>query len=172
MNIQTIGRKVNLKDSFTQRVENRLAKMDKFFSDDATAVVSVIVEKNRQTVELTVRDNGLVVRSEQTAEGMEQAFDEAADVVTKQIIKHRKKISDKYKKGADEKLSIAPIDEEDTKKIVKEKVFFVAPASAEEAVMQMDLLGHNFYLFRNVDTGEINVVYKRKDGNYGMLIPE
>ncbi len=171
MNIQTIGRKVNLKDSFTQRVENRLAKMDKFFSDDATAVVSVIVEKNRQTVELTVRDNGLVVRSEQTAENMEQAFDEAADIVTKQIIKHRKKTNDKYKKAADEAINFEAM-EEDTSKIVKEKIFFVAPASAEEAIMQMNLLAHNFYLFRNIDTGEINVVYRRKDGDYGVLIPE
>lgn len=165
------GRKVNLKDSFVERVDKRLAKLDKFFSDEAEAHVTVIVERNYQKVEITVRDRSFVARAERSAEQMEDAFDAAADILTKNIVKNRKKLSEKL-------LHHVPADaadevvEEEGYHLIREKRFVVKPASVDEAILQMNMLGHSFYLYRDADTDEINVVYARNDGTYGLLVPE
>jgi len=170
MKITTTGRKVNLKPSFIERAEKRLGKLDKFFSDDAAAQVTVTVEKDWQTVEITVRDKGFVARSEKTAENMEEALDTAADLLTKQIVKNRKRLETRLYKAALDEYADAP--EEENFAVVREKHFYVKPASVDEAILEMNLIGHAFFLFRNVDTDEINVVYRRKNGTYGLLIPK
>lgn len=167
------GRKVTLKDSFVERVEKRLAKLDKFFDDEAEANVTVVVEKNHQKVEITVRDRGFVARAERTADQMEDAFDAAADVLTKNIIKNRKRLADRLQYPEQDDAGYEYTDEEEeTYHLIREKRFVVKPASVDEAILQMNMLGHNFYLFRDADTDEINAVYARKDGSYGVLIPE
>lgn len=171
MKITTLGRKVNLKDTFTERVEKRLAKLDKFFTDQAQAQVTVSVEKSWQTVEITVRDKGLMVRAEKAADRMEDAFDDAADVLTQRVIRCRKRM-DKQATQAAEVPIPEPEAEEEEHSIIREKRFSVKPCSAEEAVLQMEMLGHSFFMFRDAETDEINVVYRRNDGNYGLLIPE
>lgn len=165
------GRKVALKDSFGERVEKRLNKLDKFFDEQAEAHVTVVVEKNHQTVEITVRDRGFVVRAERSAERMEDAFDAAADVLTKNIIKNRKRLSEKLQRpiAADD---VDFVEEEESYHLIREKHFVVKPATVDEAILQMNMLGHTFYLFRDADSDEINAVYTRKDGSYGVLIPE
>ncbi len=165
------GRKVALKDSFEERVQKRLNKLDKFFSDDAEAHVTVVVERNFQKVEITVRDGSFVARSERSAEQMEDAFDAAADVLTKNIVKNRKKLSEKLHRPIPEGEYDTPADEE-SYHLLREKRFVVKPATPDEAILQMNMLGHSFYLFRDADTDEINAVYARKDGSYGVLIPE
>lgn len=165
------GRKVTLKDSFVERAEKRLAKLDKFFADEAEAFVTVVVEKNHQRVEITVRDSGFVVRAERSAPRMEEAFDAAADVLTKNLVKNRKKLAEKLQRPVPEEYMDEP-EVEDNYHLIREKTFVVKPSTVDEAILQMNMLGHSFYLFRDADTDEINAVYARKDGSYGLLIPE
>ena len=172
MKISTTGRKVSLKPSFIERADKRLSKLDKFFSDEAAAQVTVTVEKDWQTVEITVRDKGFVVRAEKSADNMEDALDVAVDILTKQIVKNRKRLETRLYKAAFDDYAGMEVPEEETFAVVREKHFYVKPASVDEAILQMNLIGHAFYLFRNVDTDEINVVYRRKGGNYGLIEPE
>lgn len=165
------GRKVTLKDSFIERADARLEKLNKFFNDEAEAFVTVVVEKNYQKVEITVRDQGFVARAERSAPQMEEAFEAAADVLTQNIIKNRKKLSEKVQRPVPEEYINEPA-EEDNYHLIREKHFVVKPSSVDEAILQMNMLGHNFYLFRDADSDEINAVYARKDGSYGVLIPE
>ncbi len=171
MKISTTGRKVSLKPAFVERADKRLSKLDKFFSDEAAAQVTVTVEKDWQTVEITVRDKGFVARAEKSAENMEDALDAAVEVLTKQIVKNRKRLETKLYKAAFDDYAGAE-QEEESFAVVREKHFYVKPASVDEAILQMNLIGHSFFLFRNVDSDEINVVYRRKNGTYGLLIPK
>ncbi len=177
MNVTCTGRKVNLKDAFKQRAEKRLAKLDKFFSDSAQAQVTVTVEKDWQTVEVTVKDKGLAVRAEKSADRMEDALDAAVDLLTRRIVKNRKKLDNRVYQPAVEAyveqqyVSEAPAEEEPYH-IIREKHFPVKPCTVDEAILEMNMLGHEFFLFRDSDTDEIHVVYRRKNGSYGVLVPE
>ncbi|MEG2928826.1 MAG: ribosome-associated translation inhibitor RaiA [Oscillospiraceae bacterium] len=170
MKINTIGRKVTLKAPFLESVEERLSKLDKFFPSGAQATVTVTVEKNWQTVEISIKDRNATFRSEKSADKMELALELAADKLEAQITRNKEKISKKYKNygyivGEDEQ------DEEDFE-IVRKKVFNLVPQSVEDAILEMNMLGHTFFIFKDIVTEEINVVYKRKDGKYGLLLPE
>ncbi len=172
MKIVCSGRKVNLKDSFVDRVEKRLGKLDKFFDENAEAQVTVVVERNYQKVEITVRDGAFVARAERSAEQMEEAFDAAAEVLNQNIVKHRKKLSERLHRSIPmEEWGEEPAEEANYH-LIREKHFMVKPTTVDEAILQMNMLGHNFYLYLDIDTNEINAVYSRKDGSYGVSIPE
>lgn len=171
MKITCTGRKVSLKPAFTEKVEKKLAKLDKFFSDSAEAQVTVTVEKSGQTVELTVRDKGVVIRAEKMAERMEDALDDAVDLLTRRVVKNRKRLGDRLTKAAAEAVWEEPV-EEDSYQVIREKHFSVKPCTVEEAILQMNLLGHSFYVFLDVETGNVQVVYRRADNGYGLLVPE
>lgn len=176
MKITCTGRKVTLKEAFLERVEKKLAKLDKFFSDDAQAQVTVTVEKDWQTVEITVRDKGFASRAEKSGDRMEEAFDSALDLLTRRIIKNRKKLENRVCQPAvqdyiaQEYTSGDPVDEQYD--VIREKHFIVKPCTVEEAILQMNMLGHAFFLYRDADTDSIQVVYRRKNGSYGVLVPE
>lgn len=172
MKVTTIGRKVSLKDNFLQRVDTRLAKLDKFFSDQATATVTVTVEKKWQTVEVAIKDRKLNFRSEKSADSMELALDEAIDNLETQIVKNKEKIHRKFNGYAyfDDLPNIN--DDIEDYEIVRKKVFAMEPQSVDDAILEMNMLGHTFFMFKDIVTNEINVVYKRKDGKYGLLLPE
>lgn len=172
MKVTCTGRKVNLKEAFIKRAEKKMGKLDKFFSEEAEAHVTVTVEKAWQTVELTVRDKGFVVRSERTAIQMEDAFDTALDVLIRQIVKNRKRLENRVYQPAAAETAEEEMWEDEEYAIIREKRFAVKPCSPEEAILQMNMLGHAFYLYRDAETDDINVVYRRKDGSYGVLIPE
>lgn len=174
MKISCTGRKVALKDAFLERVDARLAKLDKFFSPDVQAQVTVTVEKDWQTVELTVKDKGFMMRAEKSAERMEDAFDAVVEVLTRRIIKNRKRLDTRVCQPAVEAVATdySADEPEDEYNIIREKRFFVKPSTAEEAILEMNMLGHDFYLYRDADSFEIHCVYRRKDGSYGVLIPE
>ena len=171
MKITCTGRKVSLKPNFTEKVEKKLAKLDKFFSDSAEAQVTVTVEKSGQTVELTVRDKGVVIRAEKMAERMEDALDDAVDLLTRRVVKNRKRLGDRLTKATVEAVWEEPV-EEDPYQVIREKHFSVKPCTVEEAILQMNLLGHSFYVFLDVETGNVQVVYRRADNGYGLLVPE
>lgn len=177
MRVKATGRKVSLKQNFIDMVDKRLQKFDRFFEEEADASVTVTVEKGRQTVEITVRSKGLLYRAERTAADMETAFADAADLLTRQIVKNKEKLGSRVKSRAVEmameELHFEPEEEEEGEfRILREKRFTLEPMSEQEAILQMELLGHSFFLFRNSATGEINLVYRRRDGAYGVLIPE
>ena len=178
MTINITGRKVNLRDSFKERVEKKLGKFDKFFDENAEANVTVTLEKNRQTVEVTIKNNGMFYRAEETTDDMEDALDRVVDVLTRQIRKNKTKLEKRVRdaQAFDAFAGMIAVEEEEVDEedfnIVRNKKFSVKPMDPEEAILQMNLLDHQFYMFRNVDTNEINVVYKRKNGDYGLLEPE
>ncbi len=179
MTITYTARKVNLRDNFKVRVEKKLAKFKKIFSDDAVANVVVTVEKNRQTVEITVRDNRMVYRAESTQSEMNDALDRAVDILTRQIRKNKTRLEKRIKTGSIEELTAElaaevtePAEEaEDDYKIVRKKQILIKPISVDEAILEMNMVNHDFFMFINAETDEVNVVYKRADGNYGVLEP-
>lgn len=179
MTITITSRKVNLRDNFKERVEKKLSKFDRIFDEDTQANVTVTLEKNRQTVEVTIRQNGIVYRAEQTAVEMNDALDAVVDALGRQIRKNKCRLEKKVRSSAIEDFlaqeQMASSDDDAEEKeydIVRSKRFPVKPLDVEEAILQMNMVGHQFYMYRNAQSGEINVVYRRKDGTYGLLEPE
>ncbi|MEG0229746.1 MAG: ribosome-associated translation inhibitor RaiA [Oscillospiraceae bacterium] len=174
MNITFTGRKVKIKDSFKQLAEKRLQKLIKFFGDDFEVNVEVTVEKKYQKVEVTATCRGFIFRAEREKEEMEEALDLAIDNLYKQIIKNKSKLEKKgFKKlEEDDYDDYDQILEEDDFKIIKTKTFNLKPMNIEEAILQMNQLDHNFFVFLNCDNNNINIVYKRKDNDYAVLEPQ
>ena len=176
MKYNIVGRKVNLRDNFKERVYKKLGKFEKIYSEDAEADVTVTLEKNRQTVEVTIRDGGMTYRAESTALEMNDALDAVVDILGGQIRKNKTRLAKKMKSDSFGDLFGEGEDDEDFEEddyaVVRTKSFSVKPLSVEEAILQMNLIGHEFFMFQNASTNEINVVYKRKNGSYGLLEPK
>lgn len=173
MNINIVARKTVAKDSFRDRVEKKLAKFDKFFDDDANAVVTVTNERDRETVEITIRSRGMYFRSEQTTSDRFDSLEAVTDSLTRQIVKNKSKLEKKFKAAPVDFSTFDAADyAEDSYDIVKVKRFPIKPMTVEEAILQMNMLGHTFFMFRNGTTNEINLVYKRKNGDYAVIEPE
>ncbi len=175
MNIIISSRKVHVKDNFKERVNKKLSKFDRIFNIDTKAEVIVTVEKKYQTVEITIRHNGLVYRAESSKPEMNEALDNVVDMLSRQIRKNKTKLIKKIKSDSLSKyLSNEPIEEKEEESnynIVKSKKFPIKPLDIEEAILQMNLIHHQFYMFRNIESGEINLIYKRKNGSYGLIEP-
>ncbi|MBQ9742790.1 MAG: ribosome-associated translation inhibitor RaiA [Ruminococcus sp.] len=174
MKITYVARKVTLRDNFKELVERKLKKIEKVFSDSAEATVVVTLEKNRQTVEITIRDGSMVYRAESTMQEMNDALDKVVDLISRQLRKHKTRLSKRLKTGSLDDLYVddtAEFPVEDELSIVRKKQIPVKPVSVEEAILQMEMIGHKFYMFTNSETGEINVVYVRNNGAYGLLEP-
>ncbi len=177
MKITITGRKVNLRDNFKELAKKKLSRFDRIFDEDAEAAVVVTVERNRQTVEITIKSRGMIYRAEATDFEMNDALDQVVSSLSRQISKNKNRLDKSIHSAAFDQYVedyLHSTEEEDTEeyKIVRTKHFFVKPLSEEEAILQMNMLGHQFFMFRNETSGEINVVYKRKDGNYGLLEPD
>ena len=173
MKITYTARKVNLRDNFKERVEKKLKKFDKIFSDDAQAFVVVTVDKSSQTVEITIKDNAMVYRAEKTMPEMNDALDKCIDVLGRQLRKNKSRLEKRLRKGSLEEL-VAPVEEdvaEEEYTVVRTKQIPVKPITVDEAILQMNMVGHKFYMFTNADSGDVNVVYLRDDGKYGLLQP-
>ncbi len=172
MMITCTGRKVNLKENFLEKAEKKLSKLNKFFSQEAEAQITVTVEKDWQTVEVTIKDKGFVTRCEKSADRMEDALDVAVDLLSRRIVKNRKRLENKiHQPIADEAGQEEPAEDEPYN-VIREKHFYVKPSTVDEAILEMNMLGHEFFLFRDAASDEINVVYRRKNGSYGLLVPE
>lgn len=171
MKITMTGRKVTLRPTFVERTETKLSKLDKFFDTDAAADVTVTPERDLHRVEVTIRCNGMVFRAEDAAEDMNEAVDRLVDVLLRQIRKNKTRLEKRLRSGAFADSVEPEAEESETFRIVRSKSFPVKPLDVEEAILQMNLTGHQFYMFRNMDSGEINVVYRRKNGDYGLLEP-
>ncbi len=168
MKIKIVGRKVNLRDNFKTLVEKKLSKYDRIFDEDAEAVVTVTLERNRQTVEVTIKQRGMFYRAEASEMEMNDALDIAIHKMGRQIRKNKTKLENTRKVKPIEFSDDLYDEPEEVFNIIKYKKFVVRTMTAEEAILQMNLLGHEFFMFKNPE-GDIGVVYKRKDGNYGVL---
>lgn len=156
--------------------EKKLSKFDRIFKDGATATVKAVKKGNLESVEVTIVSMGTIYRSEKQAETVLIALDMAIDALERQIRKNKTKLEKRLREGAFDRspeLSAEPEIEEEAGEIVfKTKTFAIKPMSPEEAVLQMELLGHSFFVFENDTTGKVNVVYVRKDGDYGLIAQE
>ena len=169
MKITIVGRKFHVTDDLKQKVEKKLSKFDKFFSDEATANVTMRSQKNDEILEITIFYKGTMFRSEASDKEIENALDRSVDIIERQIRKNKTRLERKFKTGTFESIPIE--EDEDEIKITKTKKFAISQMNVDEAVLQMNLLGHNFFLFLNEENGNINLVYKKANDEYGLIEP-
>lgn len=177
MKIRIFGKNIEVTQGIKSAVEDKLSKLDKYFVKETNVDVTLSVEKNEQKVEVTIPVKGGIIRAEETSDDMYATIDLVEETIERQLVKYKNKLVDK-KKIIKENFTPDFIDadydedEEDAVKIVRTKSFGIKPMDAEEACVQMELLGHDFFVFLNADTDEVNVVYKRKGNTYGLIEPE
>lgn len=179
MKITFTGRQVEVPKDFKQICEKKLVKFEKFFHDDALAYVTLKRRKDDSfVVELTVSDRGTLFRAEKKAESFQSALDECMEAIERQIRKNKTRLEKRLREGAYAKNNFLNSlqndlpDEEEKDYNIRTKSFYFKPLTVDEAILQMKLIGHNFYVFENADTGEVNVVYIRDDGDYGLITPK
>lgn len=174
MNLVISGKNIDITEGLRSAVEEKIGKLERYFTDSTEVHVTLSTEKNRQKIEVTVPMKGSIIRAEETSTDMYVSIDLVEEVIERQLRKYKNKLIDKEQNAA--QLNKAFIDEdvyEDEEiQIIRSKKFAMKPMDAEEACVQMELLGHSFFVFRNSDTEEVNVVYKRKDNTYGLIEPE
>ena len=175
MRIKITARNIELTEGLKTAVESKLSKLEKYFTPDTDAYVTLSVEKERQKVEVTIPMKGNYIRSEQVSNDMYVSIDLVEEVLERQLKKYRTKIVTKQQNVASvfKQEFIDANDEDDEEiKIIRSKKFDMKPMYPEDACVQMELLGHDFYVFINAETEEVNVVYKRKGNTYGLIEPE
>lgn len=171
MKLTIAAKKLNISQAFNEYAEQKLgAKLDRFFPEEAEAKITLAERRDMIILELTVKYNGIIYRAEQTAKDKNDALDVTIDRIIRQIRKQKTKVEKSLRANAFE--GLAPEQEETEYEVIREKKFQLRPMSVDEAILQMNLLDHNFFMFKNADTGAVNVVYKRDEGNYAVLVPE
>lgn len=163
---------MEITDDLKTLFDKKLTKFDKFFKDDAVAYVALSRKRGKENLELTISSGGTLYRSEEENTTFNNALDRAMDSIERQIRKNKTRLEKRLRDGAFVRQTGDLTVEEEPEFKIRVKEFPVKPMSPEEAILQMNLLEHEFYVFENVETGEINVVYKRKDNNYGMIVPD
>ncbi len=176
MRITITGRNIDLTQGLKDAVEEKLSKLEKYFKPDTDVYVTLSVEKERQKIEVTIPTKGHVIRSEQVSSDMYVSIDLVEEVIERQLRKYRTKLSSKKIAAAElfapEFLEVDDPEDDEEVKIVRTKRFGMKPMYPEDACIQMELTGHDFFVFRNAETDEVNVVYKRKGNTYGLIEPE
>jgi putative sigma-54 modulation protein len=181
------GKNVEITDWLREYVEKKVNRLDRYLPDIREARVELSVQKtrssqDRQVAQLTVRSNGLILRAEERTDDMFAAIDAVVDKMHRQIARYKGKRMNRWQgqkpnRGEEELLPLdteilEELSEEQDRRIVRVKRFAVSPMHEEEAIEQMELLGHDFFVFFNPNSGRLSVLYRRKDGNYGLLEPE
>ncbi len=169
-----VGKNMDITDTLRNQVEGKLSKLQRFFSGDIEVHATLSVEKERHKIEVTIPVKGSIIRSEQVSNDMYISIDLVEEAIEKQLKKYRKKIVDRAQDSGDfkEEFLETVYDDDEDIRIVRAKKFGIKPMFPEDACVQMELLGHNFYVFRNAETDEVNVVYKRKGNTYGLIEPD
>ena len=168
------GRNIDVTDGLRSAVEEKLGKLDRFFAPETEVNVTLSVEKERQKIEVTIPVKGNIIRSEQVSSDMYVSIDLVEEVIERQLKKYKNKIVDKHHNEAAFAKEYVENEYEPTDevKIIRTKRFGIKPMDPEEACVQMELLGHSFFVFMNAETDQVNVVYKRKGNTYGLIEPE
>lgn len=174
MNFIISGKNIEVTTGLRNAVEQKLGKLERYFTPETEIIVTLSVEKERQKIEVTIPVKGNIIRAEESSSDMYASIDMVEEVIERQLKKYKNKLIDK-KQSAQAFSDFFIQEETDTDEdiqIVKTKRFGIKPMDPEEACVQMELLGHNFYVFLNSETEEVNVVYKRKGHSYGLIEPE
>lgn len=173
MKVTISGKHIELTEGLKTRVDKAMAKLDRYFTKDTEAFVTLSVLRENQTVEATIRSGGILLRVEERSPDMYMSIDNAVDVLERQLRKHKTRLEKKLKRQIFDaeplQAQYGSVEEEKEFNIVRTKRFDYKPMSTEEAILEMNLLGHTFFVYHNANTDEPNVVYKRKDGNYGLI---
>ena len=175
MKVTVIAKNIELTQALKEIVQKKISKLEKYFEVEVEAKATLSVQKNRQIIEVTIPFNGAILRSEESTDDMYKSIDLVEDKLERQIRKQKTRLSRKNNgslKFAALNDSKVESNEDDEGSLVKVKKFGVKPMDSEEAILQMDLLGHNFFVYQDSESSKVNVVYKRKDGNYGLIEPE
>ena len=173
MKTTIVSRKIELTDVMEAYINKKLAKLDKFFGDEADAKITITVEKERQKIEATIHSHNTIFRVEEVTDDMYKTMDKIIDAIERKIRKHKTKLEKRYRHPSIDSLvphdDYSDVVEEKEFNIVKTKLIMTKPMSAEEAILEMNLLGHGFFIFKNDKTFGTNLVYKRKDGDYSLI---
>lgn len=175
MRIKITGRNIELTEGLKAAVEDKLNKLERYFTPDTDVYVTLSVEKERQKVEVTIPMKGNYIRSEQVSNDMYVSIDLVEEVIERQLKKYRTKLVTKQQNVTSvfkQEFLDAASEEDEEIKIIRSKKFDMKPMYPEDACVQMELLGHDFFVFINAETEEVNVVYKRKGNTYGLIEPE
>lgn len=173
MKLTITAKKMQISQNFTDYAEQKInSKLGKFFGDEADAKIVLSEIKNQIILELTVKYNSMIYRAERSAADKNDALDDAIDKIIRQIRKNKTKIEKRLKDTAFKDSFTEPVPEQEIFEVIKHKKFTMRPMDIEEAILQMNMLDHSFFMFTNADTGAINVVYKRTEGNYAVLEPD
>ena len=174
MNIIIIGKNIDVTPGLREAVEEKIGKLEKYFTPDTEVHVTLSVEKDRQKIEVTIPVKGSIIRSEQVSNDLYVSIDLVEEIIERQLKKYKSKLvnykqnSDNFKQDYIEK----DFADDDEIKIIRSKKFDMKPMYPEDACVQMELLGHSFFVFCNAETDQVNVVYKRKGNTYGLIEPE
>jgi len=176
MNYIISGKNIDVTSGLRDAIEQKLGKLERYFTPETDIIVTLSVEKERQKIEVTIPVKGTIIRSEQVSDDMYVSIDLVEEVIERQLRRYKKKIIDKHQEGpgyfTSDFFDVPEDDDANDIKIVRTKRFGMKPMFPEDACVQMELLGHAFFVFRNAETDEVNVVYKRKNGTYGLIEPE
>ena len=176
MKITIIGKNFKTYEKLQNTIEKKFDKLGKYFAEDITTNVILSRERGNDKIEATINAKGAVFRAEEVTEDIYEGIDLVVDKLSNQMTKFKGKLQKRYNDNKALKFEFVPEPEEDydyeDAKVVKTKTFDLMPMDVDEAILQMEMLQHDFFVFMNMDTGKVNVVYKRKDKDYGLLEPQ
>lgn len=169
-----LGKNIDVTEGLRSAVEDKIGKLEKYFTPETEVHVTLSVEKERQKIEVTIPVKGNIIRSEQVSNDMYVSIDLVEEIIERQLKKYKKKLTGQKQAASFFKQDYIEKDymDEEEIKIIRTKKFDIKPMYPEDACIQMELLGHNFFVFCNAETDQVNVVYKRKGGTYGLIEPE
>lgn len=176
MKLHYVGKNIDVTDSLREIADKKYSRLNKYFTQDLEGTVTFVVEKNERIAEVTIHLPGTILRSEQSSDDMYTSIDRTVDALESQIRKYKARLQKRF--GHEDTIRFDNIqteeepEEMEERRIVKVKRFGLKPMSPEEASMQMELLGHNFFVYRDAETDGIHVIYKRRDGDYGVIEAE
>lgn len=175
MRYTIVGRNIEVTQGLRDAITDKIGKLDRYFTPDTEVNVTLSIQRERQNIEVTIPIKGTIIRAEESSNDMYVSIDLVEEIIERQILKYKKKLIDRKQSSPSFSDSFlqeeTPITEEEIK-IMKTKKFAVKPMDPEEACLQMELLGHSFYVFLNAESDQVCVVYRRKGGTYGLIEPE
>ena len=174
MKITISGKNIDVTDGLRTAVQDKIGKLERYFMPETEVQVTLSVEKDRQKIEVTIPVKGNIIRSEQVSNDMYVSIDLVEEVIERQLKKYKNKIVDQQQAAGNfqQEFIEKEVEDDEEIKIIRTKRFGMKPMYPEDACIQMELLGHNFFVFQNAETEEVNVVYKRKGNTYGLIEPE
>ncbi len=174
MKFVIVGKNIEVTQGLKAAVEEKIGKLERYFNPETEIHVTLSVEKERQKIEVTIPVKGSIIRSEQVSNDMYVSIDLVEEIIERQIKKYKNKLIDQKQSAGFFKQEFIEKDymDDEEVKIIRTKKFDIKPMYPEDACVQMELLGHSFFVFYNAETGQVNVVYKRKGNTYGLIEPE